>query len=87
VTLAKEQADDATKKAQELRSEVAELKDKIDSGVPMLTLQNSTAHLDVKAMNLLRANTELSSSLTPASIGNLGRYRDVFQAKPEGGDC
>lgn len=81
---AKDQSDDATRKAQDLKSELADLKKNIDDGVPILTLQNSTAHLDIKASNLLQANTALSSTLTPASIGNLGRYRstDVGVTKP-----
>ena len=72
--LAKEQADDATKKMQELKVEIAELKAKVERRESAENVAAAIAHADIKASNVLAANNIVSTTLEPFIFSKHTRF-------------
>jgi hypothetical protein len=66
--LARDRSDEAMQKAEDLKRELTDLKNAAEAGSSLVVTRETAAHLDLKATNLLQANTAVSFSLTPASL-------------------
>jgi hypothetical protein len=68
VKLAREQAEDAKKKAEEFKAEAEELRKKVEANASREELKLAVRHLDIKASNILVANTAVSSTLNEPRV-------------------